>query len=180
MSPAPSTVMIQASTSTLASAGVATAAPGLAPEPHPTPCTCPLPPLPRLTYTCTRRQYDEWDRAMTGYLFFVGARGILSGRRREPYRRGSSRTGHADHDVIYPPDEVAGDAMPRPDARVQDALVWTAAMSAEWKSWEWRESKARGVILATIDVPIWKQVKGLWCARDMYTHIWEQYGGGRG
>ncbi|KAL1409772.1 hypothetical protein Q8F55_003769 [Vanrija albida] len=143
---------------------------------HPASCTCPLPPLPRLAYTSTRREYDAWEQGVTGYLLFIGARGILSGRLREPYRRGATRT--ADHDTVYPPDEAAGDAAPRPEARTQAALVWTAGMQAEWEAWAERESKARAVILLTVDLAIWKQVKDCWCARDMWYYIRGRYGGG--
>lgn len=127
--------------------------------------------IPTLTGT---DNFIIWKRAITNYLRQKGALRVLEGREVEPYRNPN---------VAKPANQVAGDVPPGDaDANDQDGIV-TSITNADldedeltiWNAWERKESKARAAILMTISHGIASDIKGLWCAHDMYERICDKH-----
>ncbi|OXG14335.1 hypothetical protein C367_05860 [Cryptococcus neoformans Ze90-1] len=108
------------------------------------------------------RNFIDWRRAILAYLDERGARRVLEGFEKEPYRlEGASHR---------PPGEYAG-ANPPSGADVSGEKELNEKQLIKWDEWQHRESKARAAITLSISKTVSGEIEGLWCAHDMYKRI---------
>lgn len=108
------------------------------------------------------RNFIAWRRAILAYLSERGARRVLEGFEKEPYRlEGESHR---------PPGEYAGANPPSGfDASGEKEL--NEKQLIKWDEWQSRESKARAAIILSVSQAIAGEIDGLWSAHDMYKLI---------
>ncbi|OXB33912.1 hypothetical protein J007_06414 [Cryptococcus neoformans] len=125
-------------------------------------------PLSHLSPNSTgNRNFIAWRCAILAYLSERGARRVLKGFEKEPYRR-------LEGESHRPSGEYAG-ANPPFDSDVSGEKELNKKQLNKWDEWQRREYKATAAITLSVSHAIAGEIDSLWCAHDMYKLIYSLF-----
>ena len=116
-----------------------------------------------------------WNRALLAFLD-RGARRVLGGIDKEPFRRPIDASRPDDMRVLRPPGEYAAAEPPSGAQLSTGQQTLNKAQRIVWDGWERHERSARAAIILTVSSNIAIAIEYKWSAADMYEHICVEHG----